>query len=46
MGPTELQCYRVTAEIIDDSDDEAWEDPNDYGLGSLGQDILIDDEDE
>ena len=36
----------MTAEIVDDSDDEAWEDPNDDGLGSLGQDILTDDEDE
>ena len=46
VSPTELQSYRVTAEVVDDSDDEAWEDPNDDGLGSLGQDILIDDEDE
>ena len=26
---TELQSERVTAEIIDGSDNEAWEDPND-----------------
>ena len=46
VSPLELQSYGVTAEIVDDSDDEAWEDPNDDGLGSLSQDISIDDEDE
>ena len=38
-------CSLLSAEIVDDSDDEAWEDPNDDGLGSLDQDILIDVED-
>ena len=46
VSATEQQSDRVTAEIVDNSDDEAWEDPNDNRLGSLGEDILIDDEDE
>ena len=46
VSPTELESYSVTAEIADDSDNETWEYPNDDGLGSLGQDILIDNEDE